>query len=170
MINIRPAKISDAQSLLHLFSTLESESDFMLMEPGERSQSLEQQRTILGHFSSTSTGLFFIAEGESNKGIIGFIVGKAGTASRNRHCISLVIGILQSYSGKGLGKQMIEKHLEWSSTQNYHRIELTVMSHNEQAIRLYKSCLFEVEGTKRDALKINGKYVDELYMSRILPQ
>ena len=140
----------------------------MLKEPGERNISLEQQRTILESFSNSSSRLFLVAEDVNTHKLIGFIVGIAGTAMRNRHCISLVIGILQSCSGKGLGKQMINRHIEWSAAHHFHRLELTVISHNERAINLYKSCGFKVEGTKKDALKINGRYLNEFYMSRIL--
>ena len=168
MINIRPAKVSDAEALIHLFSALDMETDFMLMEPDERNQSPGQQRAILERFSNPATGLFLVAEDDHSKRLIGFIVGTAGTAKRNQHCISLVIGILQHYSGKGLGKQMVKHHIDWSMAHHFHRIELTVMSHNERALHLYKKFQFEIEGTKKDALKINGKYVNEFYMSRVL--
>ena len=42
------------------------------------------------------------------------------------------------------------------------------MVHNERAIRLYKKMGFEIEGTKKHSLFVNGQYVDEYYMAKIL--
>ncbi len=168
MINIKPANINDAENLCSLFLKLDEETDFMLLEAGERKTSVEQQRVILEQFSSSNTGVFLIAEDEETANIVGSVIGQAGSVNRNKHCITLVIGILRAYSGKGLGKALIERHISWSKAHHFHRIELTVMRHNERAIRLYKSCGFEEEGIKKDSLFVNGKYVDELCMAKIL--
>jgi Acetyltransferases, including N-acetylases of ribosomal proteins len=46
------------------------------------------------------------------------------------------------------------------------RLELTVMVHNERAIALYKKMGFEIEGTKKRSMRIDGQYVDEYYMAK----
>ena len=56
----------------------------------------------------------------------------------------------------------------WAMENNCHRLELTVMSHNERAVALYTKCGFEREGVKRDSLFVNGKYVNEYYMSKLI--
>lgn len=42
------------------------------------------------------------------------------------------------------------------------------MTHNELAMSLYIKNGFEIEGTKRKSLVIDGQWVDEYYMSKIL--
>jgi RimJ/RimL family protein N-acetyltransferase len=42
------------------------------------------------------------------------------------------------------------------------------MAHNEAAIALYQKMGFMVEGTKRDSMRVNGQYVDELYMAKLI--
>ena len=49
------------------------------------------------------------------------------------------------------------------------RLELTVNVDNEAAIRLYKRCDFEVEGTHRADTFRGGKYVDTFFMARLKP-
>ena len=39
---------------------------------------------------------------------------------------------------------------------------------NEAGIALYKKRGFEVEGTKKHSLLVNGQYVDEYYMARLV--
>jgi RimJ/RimL family protein N-acetyltransferase len=58
----------------------------------------------------------------------------------------------------------------WAVEQGIHRLELTVMVHNQRAIDLYEKVGFQREGRKRDALLVGGEYVDEYVMGRLLPQ
>lgn len=50
------------------------------------------------------------------------------------------------------------------------RLELSVMTHNQAALALYIKNGFEIEGTKRKSLIIDGEWVDEYYMSKIFPK
>ena len=51
-----------------------------------------------------------------------------------------------------------------------HGLELTVMTHNTAGIALYKKQGFAIEGTKRHSLLLNGQFIDEFYMSKLLDQ
>ena len=55
----------------------------------------------------------------------------------------------------------------WADEHEITRLELTVMAHNERAQRLYLSRGFEIEGTKRNSMRVDGAYVDELYMAKV---
>jgi RimJ/RimL family protein N-acetyltransferase len=41
------------------------------------------------------------------------------------------------------------------------------MAHNERALALYRRCGFEVEGTRRHSLLVDGRYVDELLLANL---
>lgn len=69
---------------------------------------------------------------------------------------------------KGVGTKLFTKLEEWAKERAIHRLELTVMVHNIAGIALYKNMGFEIEGTKRHSLFIDGNYVDEYYMSKLL--
>jgi len=62
------------------------------------------------------------------------------------------MGILQAYTGRGLGSQFFKALEEWAMKHNIHRFELTVMSHNERAISLYRKMGYQTEGVKQDSL------------------
>ncbi|CAM2785757.1 GNAT family N-acetyltransferase [Vibrio rarus] len=165
-MQIREVRTSDAQSVLSLMYQLDRESKFMMLEEGERNTTLEQQVKILESFGeSSSKTMFVISDGQE---VYGFAAGIGDTANRNRHSMYCVMGTKQSASGRGYGKQLLE-HLEaWALTHDFTRLELTVMCHNERAFNLYSKHGFEVEGTKRNSLKVDGQYVDEFYMSKLL--
>jgi RimJ/RimL family protein N-acetyltransferase len=80
----------------------------------------------------------------------------------------IVIGILQSYSGQGIGAKLFERLEQWAREEEFHRLELTVMTHNHRAIGLYNKMGFKVEGVKKHSLFVNGEYVDEYYMSKLI--
>jgi RimJ/RimL family protein N-acetyltransferase len=47
-------------------------------------------------------------------------------------------------------------------------MELTVMAHNRSAVSPYQKFGFVVQGTRRDSMLVEGNYVDEYYMARLL--
>ncbi|WP_309247700.1 GNAT family N-acetyltransferase [Priestia flexa] len=64
--------------------------------------------------------------------------------------------------------QLFQQLEEWAKEQQIHRLELTVVVENVIAIHLYKKIGFQIEGTKKHSLRINGQYVDEYIMSKLL--
>ena len=49
-----------------------------------------------------------------------------------------------------------------------YRFELSVMTQNTTAVALYRKFGFEVEGTARDTLFVDGRYVDEYMMAKLI--
>ena len=166
MAQIRYARVEDAASLVWLFKQLDEETNFMLFEPQERTITEEQQANRLMAFEGSPTETMFVAE--SNGTILGFAVGIGGSANRNRHSLSIVIGVLRAHWNKGVGRELMQSVEAWAQAKNMHRLELTVMAHNTQAITFYEKHGFGREGIKRDALWVEGKYVNEIYMSKLI--
>ncbi len=80
----------------------------------------------------------------------------------------LVMGVLQGSSRQGVGRALLQAIEAWAVSKSIHRLELTVNATNSRAIRLYERSGFGYEGTKRDSLFIDGAYVNEFYMSKLL--
>ncbi|PWF65645.1 GNAT family N-acetyltransferase [Vibrio sp. T21] len=165
-MKIREVCVSDAKSMLELMFQLDSETKFMMFEDGERKTTIEQQAQILESFAENNTKSMFVMCDDC--GVHGFIAGIGNVANRNRHTMYCVMGIKQSASGQGYGKKLLGILESWAVEHDFTRLELTVMCHNERAYNLYLSCGFEVEGTKRNSLKVDGQYVNEFYMSKLL--
>ena len=79
-----------------------------------------------------------------------------GQLRRNYHKGSVVMGVTQKYTGKGNGSKLLEHLIEWCKMSSLHRLELTVMTHNERAIALYKKYGFSVEGKIKDVFGVNA--------------
>ena len=89
---------------------------------------------------------------------------------RNRTTACLVMGVLAEASGRGLGTGLLSEAKHWAAAHGVHRLELTVMAHNQRAIGLYQRTGFSVEGRRSECLLIDGQFIDELYMAMVLPQ
>jgi RimJ/RimL family protein N-acetyltransferase len=163
---IREARLEDAQQLANLIQQVENESEFMLFEPGERKLTPEKQRTMIENISKQKNSTIFVAEDYEK--LVGYLMAFGGNAKRNRHSAYLVVGILKEHRGKGVGTELFRKLESWARERNIHRLELTVMTQNQAGIALYKKMGFEIEGTKKHSLLVNGLFMDEYYMAKIL--
>ena len=57
---------------------------------------------------------------------------------------------------------------KWARSEGIIRLELTVECPNIAARVLYEKNGFVVEGIRSKSMKVNGEFVDEFYMSRII--
>ncbi|WP_226679983.1 GNAT family N-acetyltransferase [Sutcliffiella horikoshii] len=163
---IREIRMQDAENLLILIKEVERTSAFMLMEPGEREMTLEQQQKRIEIMDKQNNSTIFVAE--ENGKLIGYLFVMGGSTKRTKHSAYLVIGILQEHRGKGIGTKLFEHVTTWASNHDISRLELTVVTENESGVALYKRSGFDIEGTKRNSLMINDRAYDEYYMSKLL--
>ncbi|RFU61965.1 GNAT family N-acetyltransferase [Bacillus sp. V59.32b] len=164
-MNIRKAVPDDAENLLKLLNSVD-ESNFMLFGPGERKTSIQEQRERIKRLNDDEISEALVADNNGDLEGYLFIIGNM--PQRIRHSIYLVAGVSERSRGKGIGTMLFEAMENWAKQHKIHRMELTVLAHNQAALSLYRKMGFEVEGTKRDSLYIDGKYVDEYYMSKLL--
>ncbi|GEM_PF-312223 len=159
---IRRVELRDSRGLLMMKKKLDRETTAMLFEPGERrlteGDQLEQIRVLL----RSSNSLIWVAESEGE--IIGYLEATGGKVRRNQHTVYIVIGILEAYTGSGLGRRLFDHLFEWAARRQVLRAELTVQATNQRAYRLYRSVGFKLEGILKGALMVEGEPVDVYQM------
>ena len=87
---------------------------------------------------------------------------------RNAHIVYLgSVAILPNLTGKGEGLQLLEEIRLYVKERGFLRIELTVATGNEKAIRLYEKAGFMKEGIlkKYTLLKTENRFIDEIVMA-----
>lgn len=161
---IRTVEIEDAAALLEMQCQLDKQTKHMMFEEDERPRDVEQLKDELALLKQQGSLMLVVEEGEK---IVGFLSAERGQYRRINHCAYIVIGILECYRGKGIGKALFSKLNEWAMQNQITRLELTVMCHNTQGIALYKKNGFEIEGVKKHSMRVNGSYVDEYYMAKV---
>ncbi|NJK34271.1 MAG: GNAT family N-acetyltransferase [Oscillatoriales cyanobacterium SM2_2_1] len=164
-MNIKKAVPQDASKVLDLLQKLDGETKFMLFESGERKTTLTEQEKIIGEIDNV---VIFCAL--DNEDFIGIVIGYRGKFKRKRHSLYIVIGVLKTFWGNGVGRSLIKVIEKWSVNNDCHRLELTVVTHNERAVRLYHKLGFLIEGVRQHSLLVDDCYFDEYYMSKLVAQ
>jgi RimJ/RimL family protein N-acetyltransferase len=166
MAVIREIRESDAGSFLALCKQLDEETRFMLLEPGERTTTLDEQEKRIREMLSKDNQTIFVAEEQGS--LIGYLAAIGGSYARNKHEVYIVVGILEAFTGQGTGTALFERLDAWAHEHQIHRMELSVMVHNTRGVGLYQKMGFEIEGIKKDSLYVDGAYVDEYYMGKLI--
>lgn len=136
-------------------STYEREAGFTLEMFKERIKP-SQDRFVLGAF-----------EDDSLVGIVSFVRETSIKTSHKANVYGMFVR--KEMQGKGIGKSlMLELIRHARECAGLERINLTVVSTNEAAKKLYQSIGFVVYGVERDALKYHGQYADEDLMVLVL--
>ncbi|MDV2581390.1 GNAT family N-acetyltransferase [Alkalibacillus haloalkaliphilus] len=165
-MNIREVHLSDAEKLSTLIQQVDEFSEYMLWEPGERKISQDHQEKMIESFLEKANSMILVAVVDDE--LVGYLLAMGGNARRNKHSAYIVLGVLQGYRGHGIGTGLLNELERWATKNDIHRLELTTVVSNKAGVSLYKKMGFGIEGTKRDSLFIDGAYVDEYYMSKLL--
>lgn len=162
--NIRLLKTSDIPEYRALTKYIDQETDFLGASPNDPKPSMVQ---IIGLIQAERQ-IIFVAENEH--GLIGHLGAfwRRGKGERLQHCMNIGLGVVKEFWGNGIGNALFEAIETWAKERGIARLELEVMTHNKAGIALYKKRGFEIEGTKRNSIKIGNQYIDEYLMSKLL--
>ena len=164
---IRDLTIHDAQKLLELSNEVLEEDRWFVSCPGEGpSSSVDLQKKWMEKVVCNHCNLLIVAE------IDGLIVGMLDfhqneTKGRLNHTGSFSIAVLKDFRGIGIGCGLINYLVDWGNENpEIEKIEVNVLSTNEEAFCLFKKIGFEEEGRKLHQVKYSdGTYAHEIMMA-----
>jgi RimJ/RimL family protein N-acetyltransferase len=162
---IREVLVADAEEFLILLKEID-DSNRMLFNPGERTTTIEMQRKVLERFANDERSVFLVAEEEGE--FLGYLGLISDDLERRKHVGRIVVGVSEKARGQGMGTKLFQSIFKWAKGKSFKRIELTVIRDNKPAYSLYRKMGFELEGEKVAALLIDGEFVNELYMYKLL--
>lgn len=144
---IREARPGERPDLLALIARVESETDFLMREPGEQPLWARD----LAAFQATGNSTVFVAEADG--ALVGHLSAHGGRFRRNRGVVTLAVGVLRDWNGRGIATRLFEAAEAWARRIGVHRLELTVVETNARARALYDRLGFADEGRMRDTLR-----------------
>jgi putative acetyltransferase len=87
---------------------------------------------------------------------------------RRRHAGHIGLAVHDKWQSKGVGSALMKALIDAADNWlNLSRLELTVFTDNEAALKLYKKLGFVIEGTHRKFAFRDGEYVDAYTMARV---
>jgi RimJ/RimL family protein N-acetyltransferase len=161
-VSLRPVAASDLPIMRCWFDDPETMTYWANPRPFVTEHELKSD--LAGRFANFELAGYFMILDPDGKPI-----GRIDYEDVNVRAGSASLGILIGEAdarGKGYGPDAIRALLvHLFRDRNLNRVELTVLTWNERAIRAYRRVGFVGEGVLRDHRFVNGHYVDEIQMS-----
>ncbi|MEU9869166.1 GNAT family protein [Actinomadura sp. NPDC048021] len=149
----RVADATERPAVAELWRKVESDAEFMLAEPGERAAPLEDRS-------------FEVVAGRNP--LLGTLRVAVGRFQRVAHCGHLVLGVLPSNRGQGIGTGLLHTLINHEAPERgLTRLQLNVAVENP-AYRLYQRLGFTIEGVRKHAVIVDGNPRDEYAMALLL--
>ena len=164
----RRAEPGDAEAVYVFGRQLLSETSLMLLYPDERAKSVDDMRFVIQRFQEMPR--HFLINAWDGELCVGEALCMGGQFERNKHAGRVGVGILSSHYGQGVGKGLVRAIERIAEANGIVRLDLTVMEHNERAHRLYLSMGYKDEGINRRSLFVDGAWVNEIMMSKLLDE
>jgi L-phenylalanine/L-methionine N-acetyltransferase len=80
----------------------------------------------------------------------------------------ILLGVNETCQGRGVGARLMQMLLAAASVMiGLRRVQLTVFSDNDAAIRLYQRFGFEIEGRHRDFVRRGEGFIDAFTMAKV---
>ena len=156
MDNIREAHIEDAEKVIKYIIKVSDETNFMMSGSAERELDVKKEEEFLQSIQKSVTTKMFLYEIDAEIAAICNLKGIDKV--RVKHRVNLGISVLKTYWGKGIAKKLILHAIEYCKSNSIKKIELTVRTDNERALKLYKNIGFVIEGELKDFFCIDGVY------------
>ncbi len=162
---IRKAIEDDAKIWFEFMSNLDKETNYMLYEEGERKNN---EKIIENLIKNKVKGKDLLLVADDNGDLAGFLSASINKVNRVKHVAYIVCGIRKQYRGQGIGTRFFQELDAWALENSLRRLELTVVCENKVAVKLYEKSGFVIEGIQRKSFCLNGKYLDQYYMGKLI--
>ena len=155
---IRPILLQDAEALW-MIARQEGVIETTMALPSLRLEQRIKSISALGENDH-----YMVAERAGEVvGVAGLTVG----SGRTRHSGSLFVYVARQQQGQGIGTRLLQSLLDLADNWLLlRRVELTVLTENEGARRLYERLGFVVEGCRKMSVIAQGEIKDEWLMAR----
>jgi RimJ/RimL family protein N-acetyltransferase len=161
-IIIRHAQLEDAHIIAEAERQIAQTPGFFCSEPHELTDE-NVANTILS-FLKDNKGVYLVAENEGLC-LVGHAFLKPYDLKALRHVADLNIAVHLNWQGKGIGKKLLQKVIEWAkNSSSIEKIQLNVRASNATAISLYKKMGFQEEGRLKNRIKVKDQYIDDIVM------
>ena len=160
-ILIEKAKPADAKGVIEYLKQVGGETDNLSFGSEGGPFTVEAEAQYLAHIYESKNSILLLAK--ENEKIIG-CASLNRLSNRMKHRGDFSVTVLREYWNRGIGRQLMDKIMEYATENAFEYIDLQVRSDNLAAIHLYRKKGFVKIGSHPAFFKINGKDVAIDYM------
>jgi RimJ/RimL family protein N-acetyltransferase len=162
-IYLRGLELTDVSELMKHWNNVEVKKFLLVSVPHSIQEEEEWVKYTWKQRKNGKSFIFAIINKETDL-YIGNIEIKITSQSSRRGEIGIVI-FNKNYWNKGFGTESIKILLKFAfNNLNLNSVELEVFANNQRAIQCYKKCGFKQMGVRREAIFMEGKYIDSLLL------
>lgn len=167
-INFRPLTPEDAEGFLQFRARVPQDSNNTMQYVGMNLPTLEETAKRL-EAQLADKVILNIGAFDSGK-VVGYLNFRMPQPDHPwvQHLGEFGMMILKEYWGQGIGKKLLDLQELYAKSIGVTRIEAMVRTKNDRGIQLYEHNGFKIEGTRRRAAKIEGEFLDEYCIAKIL--
>jgi L-amino acid N-acyltransferase YncA len=163
-ITVREAHLYDAQGIINVLNPIIETKKYSAMV---RRITLEREQNYLRDFPES--GIFHVAVGE-DKTIVGLqsVEPMATYTTAFDHVGEIGTFVDLSLRGQGIAKKLFETTFVKAKEKGYEKLFAYVRADNPVALKTYQSQGFDIIGIAKRQAKIDGKYIDEIFIEKFL--
>ncbi|WP_195575532.1 GNAT family N-acetyltransferase [Paenibacillus sp. 1001270B_150601_E10] len=163
---IRSAIAGDARKLSKLRLQIDGETEHLDRERGEAYIDPLGFELLIQSDTERLRNLFLVVE--VNDELVAYSRCEGNDLKRYSHKVEFGVCVRKDYWGFGIGKNLLQRSIEWADRSNILKMTLSVLETNHKAVELYKRYSFVVEGILRnDRVLAYGNYYNTIVMGRL---
>ena len=162
---VRDVHLSDAAAIVGILNPIiEARIYTVLTEP----LSVEAEREFIARFPVR--GIWKVAVRQEDGQIVGFqVLEPFGSYTKAfDHVATIGTYVDLAWRRRGIATALFDAGLEAARHAGYEKIFTFVRADNAPALAAYQSRGFEIVGTARRHARIDGRYVDEVLIERVM--
>lgn len=165
MFSVRRAMPEDATALIDLVNDVATRDDTLGIDRFPLAP--QDEATFLGQ-ADPRVYLTLVAQDGTTGRLLGVLTASRGTDTKLQHVSALAIAVAAGARRHGVGSAMLEGFIDWAREVGVTKCTLSVLAHNEAAIRLFSKAGFSTEATRKGQYRVGGRLVDEVLMANWL--
>ena len=165
-IAVRPARVDDAEQILAILNPVIAEGRYSVFD---KQLTVEAEREFIANPSARRT--FLVAVDQTTDGVVGFQVldqFEAGYTGAFDHVGVMGTYVAKSHRRQGVASALFPASFIAARDTGFEKISTYVRADNPAALATYQAHGFAIVGTAKRHAKLNGQYIDEVLIERLL--
>ncbi|SDN25869.1 GNAT family N-acetyltransferase [Alkalicoccus daliensis] len=160
---IREAALSDAGQFISLLHEIQRSGWIIqnVQDPLENEEKMKDY--IMSYQRDKGSGIYLYID---NGTAVGYLIITISKNKMKRHCGLLEGGVQKNFRRKGIGDALLKEICHTAEDNNIKKLEVNVMSHNANALKVLYKNGFCKEGEKINSLQVNNRFINEIILGK----
>lgn len=162
-VTILEPSLEDAEAMINYAKKVGDETANLTFAGEDFNMTVTQEEAFIVKHKEAKNQICLISKIEGE--IVGMLNVASSSRKRIQHIGEIGISIAKAHWGKQIGTMMFEEVIAWAKSGGIiKKIDLSVLTDNERAVKLYERLGFKHEGVRSRASWQEGMFLDTYMM------